>query len=290
MFSSAKDEEAEVIDLSIVPAATTDDESSKPAAKKTCCTLTMEIIKISLIACTSLFLLIWSIIGFQIYDLQAVSIDEPAGLLIFATLCLCGATSLDVVLRSKEGGVANIVFGSLGIFAAVCWLISGILSHNSIVNDVNGNVDPSLWMLGSAINISVLVYECIKLCKSKDKTSGCKYILTFIGLIFVIVANVLFLGASAWFIYIVNKDWFDLGGGGGGFSDYDDDIWNFNYEDDFSNDDFYNDDFFNYRSLSLLDAYKNGRSAMGLYIGGSLMYIVHSVLEIVAMSMSCCCG
>ena len=120
MFTSAKDEEAEVI----IPAVATEDDEPVPAKKKTCCTLTMEIIKTSLIACMSLFLLVWSIVEYQVLvNLQEASIDEPAGLLIFAALCYCGATSLDVVLKAKEGGVANIVFGSLGIVAAVCWLV-----------------------------------------------------------------------------------------------------------------------------------------------------------------------
>jgi len=306
MFSSAKDEEAEVI----VPAIATEDDEPSPAKKKTCCTLTMEIIKTSLIACMSLFFLIWSIIQYQEGNLQQVSIDEPGGLLIFATLCYCGATSLDVVLKAKEGGVANIVFGSLGIFAAVCWLVSGILSLNNI--NINLNVFPALWMVGSAANISLLIFETIKLCKSKEK-AGCKYVLLFIGLIFAIVANIFFIGGSAWLFYIANKDWLSID------QEEDDDIWRFRADDDYLSrhlglnwenvhgnngdygdaydvllghrrslahtiDDYVNDDLFDI----IRDVSNNVKGAAGLFIGGSLMYIVHSILEVVVISMCCC--
>ena len=119
MFTSAKDEEAEVI----VPAVATGNDESSSAKKKTCCTLTMEIIKTSLTGCMSLFLLIWSIIRFNDAGSGVFRVEGASAVVILASLCYCGATSLDVVLKSKEGGVANIVFGSLGIFAAVCWLI-----------------------------------------------------------------------------------------------------------------------------------------------------------------------
>ena len=82
-----------------------------------------------------------------------------------------------------------------------------------------------------------------------------------------------------------------------------DDIWNFNNFDD---------DLFNYRQLALdeydygdayndaLSDHSDDRSLMvklrvlflrgpsGLLLGGSLMYIVHSVLDIVVISMCCC--
>lgn len=303
MFTSTKDEEAEII----VPAVANDADDEPSPAKKTCCTLTMEIIKTSLIGCTSLFLLIWSIVRFEDSTSREVRVDGATALVILASLCYCGATSLDVVLKSKEGGVGNIVFGSLGIFAAVCWLIGGILTHSNIIFKVSDSVFPALWMIGSATNISVLIFELIKLCKSKEK-SGCKYVLILIGLIFAIVANVFFISFSAWRLYTVNN----LYGGGSDDNNFvNDEIWNFNLDDDF----------YNYRHLSTEeygdygDAYDAPpldhvdrslfidddlfgnevnirvlflRGPSGLLIGGSLMYVVHSVLEIVVISMCCC--
>ena len=117
MLNSSVDEEApKVFALSV----TNHDESYSCDNKKmTTLHIAMKIIKISLIACMSLFLLIWSVIMFQVFDGKPVSIRRH-GLLIFATLCYCSASTFDVALRTMKDGIANIGFGFLG--AALFWL------------------------------------------------------------------------------------------------------------------------------------------------------------------------
>ena len=123
------DEEAPEVRI-VVPAILDGDKSS-PIKKKTCCILTMEIIKIFFIVCMSLFLLIWSVIQFLFYDNlidgnaftgYIGEADEFLFLLILATLFYFGAMSLDAVLGIKESCAGNTIFGLLGIFAAICWL------------------------------------------------------------------------------------------------------------------------------------------------------------------------
>jgi len=324
MLNSSVDEEApKVFALSV----TNHDESYSCDNKKmTTSHIAMKIIKISLIACMSLFLLIWSVIGFQAFDGKPVtSIREPHALLIFATLCYCGASTFDVALRTMKDGIANIGFGFLG--AALFWLISAIILQLTYNKLSFSNTPPVLWMVGSVINISILVFECIKLCKSKEKSNsenGRKRNLIFI--IFAIAANAFFLGANAWELVNINKDWPavvpgipsddhhpgnpgnfpqqpgdnlpppslyppslsppslsppSFGYGGIPLGDMNNRHLDSAHGNDINDlvDDVLGGVLFIHPSFS-----KNMKGVMGLYIGGSLMYIIHSILTIVAMA------
>lgn len=269
MFNSVpKDEEAEVV----VPAvATADDKDdggdTKP--KKSCCTIAMEIVQVSLMALFSLFILCFSIMWFQIYDYTVISIDQPAGLLIFGAMCFMGAASLDIVLRVKEGGCANITFGALGLASALFWFVTGVLYIVKIYNELNGNVHAAMIMLSSGLHLSTVIYDMIQ-----KKEQGCNGILSLIASIFLIVGNAMFLGSAAYLFYIANNDYFGT-----------------TYDDNWFNDNF--DDYWD-RNRELLGLYYASpaaddlKNAFGLMVGGSLSYVVASILDIVKISMRCC--
>lgn len=229
---------------------------------------------------------------YRLFDYHYVSID-PAIYVIAGAACYMIATILNLIIRSLDGGGSNIFFGIVGIAGAGTWVASAIFQQSVIGS--NGIDWPSLWIAGSVLNSTIIIYDMITICKNKKKNSCCTNALFIIALICALLGNLLFIGGAAWFLFIINTDyWYDGYEMDDNFWNDDDKWWNndnTNWEDDdfWNNDDndVWNDDYIWNRTLS--SDFSDINNSIALLIGGSSMHLVFSMLQFCAILSKFCC-